>query len=122
MASRVIAGISWPFRRQGAGTPASAKGIEVVRSALIVLLRTPKRSRVFRPNLGLNLNVLLFEDTGPVMDSLLRREILQAIQNELPMISVLNIEINTLNKRVDINVSYSVMGIDDQTGFIELAA
>lgn len=120
--AKLLAGVSWPFRREGAGTPAPAKGIEVIRSALIVLLKTPKRSRVMRPTLGLNLNVLLFDDTGPVMDALIRREILQAVNNEFPMVSVLGIDIVTADKKVQVNITYSVMGIEEETGFVELAA
>lgn len=118
----VIAGISFPFRSQGMGLPAAAKGVDVFRSALIVLLRSKQRSRVMRPTVGMNLHTLIFEDNGPVLQSLVTREIISQVGIQLPQIDILDIEYspptNGNDHKMTVNVKYMIQGIFYQTGTV----
>jgi len=120
MANNILAGISFPYRLEGGGIPASAKGTQVVRSALIVLLRTPKRSRVMRPTLGNNLQKIIFETEGPPMRALIQREILTSIANFLPQVVVTGLDFKEDDTTVQVNVRYLIQGVQDQTGPITI--
>jgi phage baseplate assembly protein W len=120
----ILAGISFPFRIQGNGLPASAMGVEVIRSALILLLRTRQRTRVMRPSVGMLLHTYIFEDNDSVLQSLITREILTQIGTQLPMVDVQDIQytqaLNNDQHNIMVNVIYIVQGIVDQTGDILL--
>jgi phage baseplate assembly protein W len=117
-----IYGISYPFRVEGAGLPAKAVGRDVIKSALITLLKTPKGSRVMRPTLGTNIHKLLFENVGPLLHPLIEREILTAIRDELPMVVVTGINMNDDNNKVTVNIFYQVQGVSEETGAVELSS
>ena len=116
----VLSGISYPLRIEGGGLPAVAKGTDVIKSALTVLMRTNKGSRVMRPTLGTNLQRLIFENQGPVMQSLVQREVLLAISNFLPQVVVKAMDFVEDNRRIQVNVRYVVQGVLDQTGFVTI--
>ena len=118
--SNILAGISFPFRSQGKGLPQAAFGTSVIRSALIGLLRTKKRSRVMNPNVGTNLHKLIFEDQGPITRSLMIREISSAVASQLPMVVITNIQFKDVNKVTQVNIQYNIQGIADQTGFVSI--
>lgn len=119
MPPRLLAGVSWPFRIESQGLPAPAKGREVVRSALIVLLKTNAGSRVRRPTLGTNIQRLLFENQGPILQSLIRREILTTVNDFLPQVTIDSIVFKEEGYKLIVNIVYSIQGVQDQTGFIE---
>jgi phage baseplate assembly protein W len=116
----VLAGISWPFRIEGNGLPASAKGTEVIKSSLTVLLRTPKGCRVMRPTLGVSIQKLVFENQGPALQSMIQREILAGIANFLPQVVVRKLDFSEDEHKIQVNVTYSVQGVTDQTGYVTI--
>lgn len=118
--ARLLSGISFPFSKQGNGLPGSAKGTDCVRSDLIVLLQTPKRSRVMRPELGGSIYDIIFENEGPMMESMLTREIVTLVSSQMPMIQILGISIVDELNIVHVNISYMIQGIQDQTGPVSL--
>jgi phage baseplate assembly protein W len=123
-APNILAGISFPFRVENHGQPAADYGVDVIRSDLIGLLNTRKRSRVMRPEIGTNLHQLIFEDSGPILQSLIITEITTAIASQLPMVNVINIDFQTeaSNERIlHVNIRYSVQGIEDQTGYVQIS-
>ena len=124
MAAKVIAGILFPFKNQGRGLPGQAFGVDVIRSSLIVLLKTRKRTRVMRPEIGLQLHRLLFEDQGDILQSLVLREIATGIATQLPMVQIRDIKFRVNSqiseKVLEVNVLYSIQGILDETGFVNL--
>ena len=121
MANNVLAGISWPFRIEDNGLPAPAYGTEVVRSALIMLLKTPQRSRVMRPTLGINLQQLLFENQGPVLSALIRQQIQTAVADFLPQVNILQITTQETGSTIGINIQYLIQNIRDETGFVSIS-
>lgn len=118
--SHILAGISFPFRVQNNGLPAPAFGTDVVRYALIVLLKTRKGSRVMRPTLGTDLYKVLFEAQGPFLQSLVQREIITAVKNELPQVRIENIDVSEDGKKLVVNVQYSIQGVRDETGDVDI--
>jgi phage baseplate assembly protein W len=116
----ILAGISFPFRIEGGGLPAAAKGTDVVRAALIVLLRTPKASRVMRPTLGTDIQSLIFENQGPVLRSLIQREIFSAVNDFLPQVKIRALDFVEDEHKIQVNVQYVVQGVTDQTGFVTI--
>jgi phage baseplate assembly protein W len=119
--SHILAGISWPFRIEDNGLPAPAKGTEVVRSALIMLMKTPKRSRVMRPTLGTGLNDIIFENQGPLLSSLVQRQIASAIADFLPQVRILDITTKEIGTTLAVNVQYSIQNVRDETGFVTIS-
>lgn len=115
-----LLGISWPFRIEQNGLPAPAKGVDTIRSALILLLKTRKGSRVFRPTLGTELHKLVFENQGPLLHSLVKREIFAAVSDWLPQVQIIDIVVSESEKVVRVNVTYSAQGIVDETGLIDI--
>jgi phage baseplate assembly protein W len=121
MAKTILSGISFPFRISKKGLPAEAKGTDVIRSALIVLLRTGKRKRVMRPTLGTSIRELLFETNGPIQQSLVRREILSLVSNFLPEVKITEITFKTDRNdehKLEVNIAYVIQGVQDETGFV----
>lgn len=116
----VLAGINFPFQNVGNGIPQSAFGTTVVRSALIVLLRTKKRGRVMNSTVGTNLHLLIFEDQGPVQRSMIIREINSCVAAQLPMVQIKNIQFSDQDKVTQVNVQYMIQGVLDQTGFVTI--
>lgn len=112
--AKILAGISFPFRIENQGLPAQALGTDVIKSCLVTLLKTEKGSRVMRPTLGTNLKKLLFENSGPFLSSLIRREIITAVRNELPMVQISQIDIKELDHSVFVDIQYFIYGIPDQ--------
>ncbi len=116
---RPIAGIAYPFQKQGRGLPLAATGSQVYSSALRCLLQTDQRTRVMRPDLGTRLLQLIFENTGPILRNAITREIVNAAAVAIPQINIQHVDITESNTLVTVNVFFSVQGIQDQTGTIE---
>lgn len=115
-----LAGISWPFRKERRGLPVPAVGIDVIRSTLIALLVTRRRSRVMRPDVGTNLQNFIFEVQGPVLVALVQKEISDAISQQIPNITIVDLPIREDGNKLIVNVVYSVFGVLDETGDIEM--
>lgn len=118
MADNDIAGIQYPFVQYGQGLPLGATGSDFYASALIGLLRTNQRSRVMRPALGTRIQQLIFDTQGPLLKTLLTREILEAVNSELPEIQITAINIQDSNHITELSVSYVIQGVNGNTGTI----
>jgi len=116
---RQIAGIAYPFQKLGQGLPLAATGSQEYASALRCLLSTDQRSRVMRPTLGTRLLRLIFENTGPILQAALTREIVNSVTTEIPQITIQHIDIQESDTLVTVNVYFAVQGIQDQTGTLE---
>jgi len=69
-----------------------------------------------RPNVGNNLQKLIFENQGPVMRSLIQREILVSINSFLPQVTVRGLDFIENEHAIQVNVKYTVQGVTDETG------
>lgn len=73
-----------------------------------------------RPELGGSIYDIIFENEGPMMESMLTREIVTLVSSQMPMIQILGISIVDELNIVHVNISYMIQGIQDQTGPVPL--
>lgn len=114
-----LAGVSFPFRLENNGVPAQAIGFDAIRSCLTLLLKTDKRSRVMKPALGVDLQRLMFEVQGPVLNALIREEISTAVAEFLPQVRIQDIVFRESGTKIYVNVRYTIQNVQDETGEIE---
>jgi len=99
-----------------------------IKQSIKNILFTDKGERQFEPEFGSHINQLLFEKMNPITELTLKNEIIFALQNYEPRISVVNIDvvpnydnqvynvkisylINKLNISSNINLSLNIQGI-----------
>lgn len=119
MALIPLAGVYYPYVKYGNGIPAASSGIEVFDSALKCLLRTFQRSRVMRPTLGNIINQLIFENTGPFLQSRLTQTIVESVADAIPEMTINFVNIQEQDHLVSVWVGYSVQNVSYQVGPIE---
>tara|TARA_B100000282_G_C31561641_1_gene412399 strand:- start:56 stop:490 length:435 start_codon:yes stop_codon:yes gene_type:complete len=92
---------------------------EQVKSNLINLLLTESGERVNEPNFGVGLKKLLFEQ-NPNIETL-KNKINNQIQFYIPVISLLDVNVNFLEDQYQLNVLVSyVFNLDNSTDAIKL--
>lgn len=119
--AKILAGISYPFRKEGKGVPKEAKGGDVVKSDLIALLKKRKRTSVMNPTLGVGLMDLIFENMGPVLRAKITRDIAMNVAQFMPHVQIIDILISEDEslRLVSVEVIYSYQGVIDSTGALE---
>lgn len=105
--------ILFPFQKGDTGIPATVDNIDAVRSDLNLLLNTRKRERVMLPDYGLDLERLVFENTGPLLRAKAFRQVSDAIGNWEPRVRIQDLQITEEEYSVTIDLYYSVFGIND---------
>ena len=85
----------------------------VIRSVRNLLL-TNHFERPFNPDLGSNINALLFELVSPLTANALKNEIITTIKNYEPRVDLINIEINPNydNNEFNVTIKYYIVGVD----------
>lgn len=116
MALIQLAGVFYPYTKYGNGIPAQAVGIDVYNSALRCLLRTFQRSRVMRPALGNIINRLVFENTGPFLQSRISQTIVESVAQEIPDMTINFINIDETDNMVSVWIGYSIQNVTGQVG------
>ena len=92
---------------------------EQVKSNLINLLLTESGERVNEPNFGVGLKKLLFEQ-NPNIETL-KNKINNQIQFYIPVISLLDVNVNFLEDQYQLNVLVSyIFNLDNSTDAIKL--
>lgn len=74
-----------------------------------------------RPELGVDLQRLLFENQGPVLSAMVRQQVASAIANFLPQVRIIDITTQEIGSTLGVNIQYSVQNIRDETGFIAIS-
>lgn len=110
----IFRGISFPYRKGTDGFPQMAEDLQVIKEDLSLLLNTRKRERVMLPDFGLDLERLIFENTGPLLRAKAFREIADAVGNYEPRVSITNVSVTDRQNTVTISVKYQVLGFQDQ--------
>ena len=105
-------GFSFPFSGRAVFNPTFTTR-EVIKTNLINWLLTNKGERVFRPNFGANLRVLLWEGINEGTNLALENTIQDNIASNFPTIEVNNIQFNNQNDRNTINfiLDYEIRNI-----------
>jgi len=110
-----IRGIAFPFRKENGEFPKMVEDEEAVGNNVIALFNLPVRRRVMRPNVGTNLQSMVFEPTGPVFISMMERSVRRTLAEGEPRAKVLFIDTQLNGTTVTSQVTYEVSGIRKTT-------
>ena len=110
--TRVSVGIDFPFGR----VPNSSDGyfktskttIDAIKNNIKLLLKTERSERLFQPFLGMNLKRLLFEQITEDTTIEIENNIVDTFERWLPFVDLRDIQINTDNNQVNINITFSI--------------
>lgn len=73
-----------------------------------------------RPDVGIDLNEVLFEDASPMTEEIIRDQIRRAVSEQLPQVRIVDLIVETEDKKLTVNLRYIVQGVLDETGAVEL--
>ena len=111
----IFLGIYFPYTKGNSGYPKTVTDEECIQNDLSLLLHTRKRERIMLPNFGLELERLVFENTGPLLRAKAFRQVSDAIGNYEPRVKLLDIQINEDKYTVTIDVVYSINSLTGKT-------
>lgn len=109
--TRVSVGIDFPFARvpnQDGYFKTTKTTIESIKNNIRLLLQTEQGERVFQPTLGMNLKRLLFEQITEDTTIEIENNIVDTFERWLPFVDLKDIQINTDNNQVNINITFSI--------------
>ena len=110
--SRVSVGIDFPFGRapnSGDGYFQTSKTtVKSIKNNIKLLLQTERGDRVFQPLLGMNLRSFLFEQITEDTTIEIENNIVDTFERWLPFVDLKDIQINTDNNQVNINITFSI--------------
>jgi len=89
---------------------------EAVQQAVKTILTTFDGFRLFRPELYIQLDDLVFETMDDLTSFMVENLIISELENHEPRITVLDVQFDTDNERklLGVTVTYSILGFDDQ--------
>ena len=108
---RVSVGIDFPFARvpnQDGYFATTKTTVESIKNNIKLLLQTEQGERVFQPTLGMNLKRLLFEQITEDTTIAIENNIVDVFERWLPFVDLRDIQINTDNNQVNINITFSI--------------
>lgn len=91
----IFFGFPYPISRNAKGYFFSQKGLDLIKSNLLILLLTDPGERVMLPQYGTGLKKLLFEPNNVDLISTAKQMIINAIEKWEPRISLEQIDIST---------------------------
>ena len=109
--TRVSVGIDFPFARvpnQDGYFKTAKTTVESIKNNIRLLLQTEQGERVFQPTLGMNLKRLLFEQITEDTTIEIENNIVDTFERWLPFVDLRDIQINTDNNQVNINITFSI--------------
>lgn len=104
-------GIAFPIVKGLGGIPDMAEDEELVWNDIKLLFNTKKRSRVMRMSFGMDLESLIFENTGDLLKVKIYREIATALANFEPRAILLSVDITDTKTLVNVDTIVSIKGI-----------
>lgn len=110
MVKQYAIGISYPFRRADGQFPKMEYGANAVDSDLVMLFRTPLRSRVMRPKVGTDAESQVFEPNVSFLEIQLETSIKRTIVLNEPRVKILNYEHERDGTKIKTDIRYSVLG------------
>ena len=109
--TRVSVGIDFPIARVGNGDgyfKTTKTTVESIKNNIRLLLQTEQGERVFQPTLGMNLKRLLFEQITEDTTIEIENNIVDVFERWLPFVDLRDIQINTDNNQVNVNITFSI--------------
>jgi phage baseplate assembly protein W len=113
--SPIFLGIYFPFSKGTNGFPQTVTDEECIQNDLSLLLHTRKGERIMLPDFGLELERLIFENTGPLLRAKAFRQVSDAIGNYEPRVQLLDVQITENVYEVIIDVIYSINSLTGKT-------
>lgn len=102
-------GISFPFRKGRKSFPEKVEGDDLIRESVLQILLTARGERVMRPDFGSGVFRLVFENTGRLMEEMIKTEVVSVLTKYEPRISVRNVSVFTEGSSVDVEIDYVVI-------------
>lgn len=113
-ATPVFLGILFPFQKGPEGIPATETNEEIIKNDLTLLLNTRRGERVMLPTFGIDLERLIFDNTGPLLRAKAFRMVSDAISNWETRVSLVNVLVTEDTHTVIIDVVYEINALQDQ--------
>lgn len=108
-----LIGTTWPWKV----VPDFEYDEDVIETAITDVILTAVGERKMNTRHGSHILRLVFENKGPILNAMASREITNAIRYNLPIVSVLNVDVvdgEQDNDPVDVLVDYEYKGIRQQ--------
>lgn len=118
MADFIYRGFSFPFRAEGGQFPAASQDADLIRESVVLLLSTPKRSRLMRPEIGVDALKVLFEPNSDLIINDMRAEVLDTLSRFEPRIIPTNVRVLREDNQIIVIVDYIIRATQqtDQAG------
>lgn len=112
---RVAIGISLPFNGS-TGFNSTYATVDQLRTNILSFLLTNKGERLYRPNFGANLRLLIFEQQTSFTIDQLSSIITSQVENQFPGVTVLDVNIDSQPdfNTINVSVSYGVANTNIQ--------
>lgn len=104
-------GLAFPPQKGSQGFPLMRDDEDVVWEDVKCLFNTEKRTRVMKPQLGLNLSSIVFENIGPLMVAKIYREIITALVKFEPRAELVDLTVADDKTKVTIDSYVKIRGI-----------
>lgn len=90
-----------------------------IKQSLHALIMTKNYERPFHPEIGCQVNNLLFENLDFVSSNIIKRTISDTIENFEPRVKIIDIEVIPLqsNNAIRINIEYNIVNLNIQETF-----
>ena len=94
LSTRVYKDINFTFVANPAnGDVGLSKGAEAVKRAIIAIMRTNYKERLFQPDFGCGIRGLLFEQMNPITEENIKQAILDSIEVNEPRAEVIGVTV-----------------------------
>jgi phage baseplate assembly protein W len=107
----MLRGIAFPFAKEKGQFPKMLEGEELISNNVVNLFKVPVRSRIMRPEVGSDVQSMIFDPIGAIFEARLIRSVFRSVQENEPRANVANVEVSTNNTMVTALVTYEVNGI-----------
>lgn len=117
MVSFKYRGMAFPMTKGPGGIPKVVEDADLVWNDVKLLFSTKRRSRVMRRSLGMLLEGMVFDNTGPLMHAKIYREVVTVLANFEPRASLESLTITDDKTQVIIDSVISIRGIKKSVTF-----
>lgn len=102
--------MSFPFRRGSTFPDKPISEDQAILENIEQILQVSRTERVYRPDVGSALNVLLFEQNTPAIQALIREEIRRSIRSQEKRVQLIDVRVTSTGSKVEAQIVYSRLG------------
>ena len=107
-------GISFPFNIGTTSAPEAAADIDILKASIIQILLTKRGDRVNRPDFGINVLDMLFENNNDILGELVRLEVSTAIARYEPRVIVQDTVVTRTDTTLQLEIFFTPTGMNQQ--------